>query len=713
MTKPHATPRKLGRRELLALGGVGLAASGLGVLAYRQWTQPRVGEAIEREGMLSPSAFVAMDGEGQVWVWVPRSEMGQGVRTGLAMIVAEELDTVFERVRVEQAPIDPRFGGMGTVGSTSVRTTWEPLRHAGATLRWMLLETAAARWGLDPAALETRPDVVVARDGSRRVGYGELVAAARERIVPRNAPLRDGPRRIVGTEARRVDIPDKVRGAAVYGLDVRPDGLRFAVLARAPAGAVIERVDVEAARAVRGVVSVLPLEELGAWAVVATSTWAALRGREALAASLSRSTYAGLDEAAILAQLREAATAEEHVLLSRGRVRDATDDETTVDLDLTFPYLAHAAMEPLSCTIDVDPAAGTAHLWAPTQHPVVHRDLAAEILGLPPEAVTLEVTYLGGGFGRRAEGDEIREAAHLARRIGAGLDGPIQLVWSREDDLRFDTFRGAAFARVRAVVAESGVPEVLSISVATPSEDPSAATDFMVHGLLDPIEAIPAQRVAWTGVRFPVRTGIWRSVAHSYTAFVMEHAIDVIAARAEVSVLEVRRRLLAERPRLLAVLERVLALAEPSPPAAGRARGVATHACFGSFVGQVAEVSVEGASVRVHRVWAAVDCGLVINPDLVRQQIEGGVIFGLSAALHGRVPIIDGAGGARSFADYPVLRLPEAPFIEVAIVDSTEAPSGVGELGVPCIAPAVANALLVLTGLPQAGLPLAVSPRDG
>ncbi len=567
--------------------------------------------------------------------------------------------------------------------------------------------------GMEPDALDTEPDVVVARDGSRRASYGELVLAARERDVARDAPLRDGPRRIVGTAAPRVDVPDKVRGAARYGLDVRLDGLRFAVLARAPAGTVIERVDAEAARAVRGVVSVLPIEELGAWAVVATSTWAALRGRDALAPTLSRSTHAGLDEAAILGRLREATLDEAHVVLSRGAVRAASDDERTVELDFAFPYLAHAAMEPLSCTLDVDRAAGTAHLWAPTQHPVVHRDLAAEILGLAPESVTLEVTYLGGGFGRRAEGDEIREAAHLARRIGDELEGPIQLVWSREDDLRFDTFRGAAFARVRAVVPESGVPEVLSISVATSSQDPSVASDFMVHGLLDPIDAIPAQRVAWTGVRLPVRTGIWRSVAHSYTAFVMEHTIDVLASRAEVAAIDLRRRLLSNRPRLLAVLERVLALAGESPVAPGRARGVAAHACFGSFAAELAEVSIEQASVRVHRVWAAVDCGLVINPGLVRQQIEGGVIFGLSAALYGRVPIIDGAGGARSFADYPLLRLPEAPFIEVAIVDSAEAPGGVGELGVPCIAPAVANALLTLGARPQAGLPLAVSLRDG
>ncbi|GAB4197834.1 MAG: xanthine dehydrogenase family protein molybdopterin-binding subunit [Sandaracinaceae bacterium] len=706
---PIAAPptlRKLGRRELLMLGGAGLAAVGLGVAAYRRLARPRVGDPVARDGMLSPSAFVAMDGDGIATVWVPKSEMGQGVRTGLAMVVAEGLDLPFDRVRVEQAPVDPRFGEMATVASASVRTTFEPLRAAGALLRRALVEAAAEVWGVDPDALDTELGEVIAPGTSRRASYASLVAAASGRPFPNAAPPRRGPWRVIGTSPPRVDVPDKVRGVARYGLDVRLPGMRFAVIARPAPGARIVRVDERAARAVPGVEAVLPLNEIGSWAVVARSTWAALRGREALAATSSRGEHAGLDDAAIGAALRAAAAREEHVAEDVGRRVAGREGDGSIELVFSFPYLAHAAMEPLSCTIDVDRARGRAEVWVPTQHPVLHRDEVARLLGLAAEDVTLHVTYLGGGFGRRAEGDEVREAAILGRRIGTVIEGPVQLVWSREDDLRHDTFRDAAVVIARGSVTSDGDVRALRFAVGTPSADPSVLASFMVEGLVDHGYAIPSRRVAWSGVRLPVRTGIWRSVAHSYTAFAKEHALDVLVRRAGADPIEARRRLVSDAPRLRGVLDRAVARAMRSPLEADAARGVALHACFGSFAAHVADVAVRDGRVLVRRVVVAADCGLVVSPDLVRQQLEGGVIFGLSAALHGRVSIRDGAPTASSFADYPILRIGEAPVIEVELVQSDAAPSGVGELGVPGVAPAVANALLALGLPPQAGLPL-------
>lgn len=709
--------RKLGRRELLGLGGAAIAACGLGVVAYRRLTQPRVGDAIARDGMLSPSAFVAIDGEGRVTIWVPKSEMGQGVRTGLAMIVAEELDVGFDRICVEQAPIDPRFGEMATMASASVRSTHEPLRRAGATLRHVLLLAAATRLGVTLDALDTQPDEVVTHDRAHTLAFRELVADAMA-IDPPSEPLfREGPRRLVGVGVPRVDVPDKVRGVARFGLDVRLPGLRFAVLARPPNGARIEHVDEDAARSVPGVSEVLELAPLGVWAVIAASTWAAMRGRDALSPRLTRSTHAGVDDRSVASALREAADRREHLGLDRftaGADASAGDGERRVDLTFSFPFLAHAAMEPLSCVIAFDRAGRSARVWAPTQNPIAHRDEIAAILGLDPEDVTLEVTYLGGGFGRRAEGDEIREAAHVVRVMQT--DAPLQLVWSREDDLRFDTFRDAALARVRAVARADGSPRVLDISVGTPSSDPSTYAESMVKGLLDPLTGVDVQRVHWTGVSLPVRTGIWRSVAHSYTAFVKEHTIDVLAHQASADPMTIRRGLLADHPRLRAVLDAATEAVAARPVAAGRGRGVAVHACFHSFVAEIAEVSIEAGRIRVHHVVVAADVGTVIHPDLVRQQMEGGVIFGLTAALHGQVPIVDGEAQVRSFADYPLLRIGEAPTIETVIVPSDEGPTGAGELAVPCIAPAVANAILALTGHVQRGLPLtlptALTPTD-
>lgn len=698
---------KLGRRELLALGGAALAACGLGVVAYRRSSRPRVGDPIAREGMLSPSAFVAIDGEGLVTIWVPKSEMGQGVRTGLAMIVADELDVPFDRVRVEQAPIDPRFGEMATMASASVRSTHAPLREAGATLRHVLLLAAAARWSLPIDELDTEPGSIVTHDRSRTLPFRELVADAMSIDAPSTPVFRAGPRRLVGVGVARVDVPDKVRGRARFGLDVRVPGQRYAVLARPPNGARIERVNDEAARAVAGVIEVIAIEALGAWAVIATSTWAAIRGREALAPSFTRSAHAGLEDASIERALREAADRREHtgLDLSVQNAHDAArEGERVVDLAFSFPYLAHAAMEPLSCTIAFDRRARRARVWAPTQNPIAHRDEVAALLDLDAGSVTLEVTYLGGGFGRRAEGDEIREAAHVARTMQT--DAAIQLVWTRDDDLRFDTFRDAAFAKVHAVAREDGSPRVLEISVGTPSADPSTYAEPRVKGLLDPLAGLDVQRVHWSGVPLPVRTGIWRSVAHSYTAFVKEHTLDALAHRASADPTAIRRRLLAEQPRSLTVLDRAVASMNARPLAPGRARGLAVHACFHSFVSEIAEVSIEEGRIRVHHVVVAADVGTVIHPDLVRQQMEGGVLFGLTAALHGRVPIVDGEAQVRSFIDYPLLRIGEAPTIETVLVESDADPTGAGELAVPCVAPAVANALLALTGHVQRGLPL-------
>jgi isoquinoline 1-oxidoreductase beta subunit len=681
----------------------------------------------------APDAWIRVGEDGLVTVLVDRSEMGQGVSTALPMLVAEELDADWASMRYEFAPANEVYynplseGGQVTGGSTAIRSAWRPLREAAARARLMLVAAAAARWGLAPDRCTTESGRVVAPDG-RRLGYGEVAAAAALLPVPAAVTLKSPKQlRLIGTPVPRLDAPDKVTGRARFGMDAAPAGALTAVVARCPVfGGTLRSVNDAAARAVPGVKEVRRISS--GVAVVAEGYWAALKGREALVLEWDEGPLASLDDAGISARLEALAREAGHVARTAGQgAIPSPSGGKSLEAVFEVPYLAHATMEPMNCTADVRPDGVT--VWAPTQYqagPALFgggtRGVAAKIGGVSTSKVTVHTTHLGGGFGRRAEMDFVREACEVSKAVGA----PVRVVWSREDDIRHDQFRPAARHEVRAGLDGEGRPVVWAHRVASPSIIskflPSWLPGFAAHlagplkGGVDPsaVEgvtglpyAVPNLEVRYIQADLGVPVGFWRSVGHSHGAFVVECVVDELAALAGKDPVEYRRSLLAGSPRHLGVLE--LAAREAgwgTPAAPGRFRGVAVHESFGSWVAQVAEISIEAGAVRVHRVVCAVDCGQVVNPDTVVAQMESGIVFGLTAALKGRISLEKGRVKQGNFHDYPVLTMREMPRIDVHIVPSAMEPGGVGEPGTPPIAPAVANAVFAATGKRIRRLPI-------
>ena len=702
------------RRELIA-GSAGLVVGfALGGCARAPGgaTPPGPNRSFE------PNAFVRVAPDGAVTLICGKSEMGQGVWTALAMLLAEELDADFARVAVEAAPADaaynhPLLGVQVTAMSSSVATSYEQIRLAGATARAMLVAAAAERWGVAAATLRTEAHAVV-NARAERLAYGELADSASRLAVPAGVAPKD-PKdfRLVGQPTRRVEGRDKTRGRATFGLDVRRPNQRYALVARPPLfGAALKSVDEKKARAVPGVVKVKRVP--GGVAVIATNSWAARKGRDALAiewdlAGIPRLETAPQGEAyARLAQTPGALAA------ARGDAEaELRGAARRVEALYEVPYLAHAPMEPLNCTVEIRD--GAADVWTGTQLQTIDRIAAARVLGLPLEKVRLHTTLLGGGFGRRASphADFVAEACAVAK----DEDAPVQTLWSREDDIRGGYYRPRATHAIAAALgADGGLAAwrsrvvAQSIYAGTPFEaivrdgvDPSivegvaqlpyAVADFRVEAHLAP----PDAPVLW-----------WRSVGHSHNAFAVECFVDELAKAAGADPVVFRRALLASAPRERAALDLVAERARWSEPApAGRARGVALHACFGSVVAMVAEASVDDEGhPRVERVVCAVDCGRVINPAHVAAQVESGIAFGLSAALYGAITFARGEVQQLNFGDYAILRGSRMPIVDVHLVPSDAAPSGVGEIAVPPIAPAVCNALYALTGRRIRKLPI-------
>lgn len=654
---------------------------------------------------LAPTAFLEIDRTGLVSIRGYRSEMGQGVHTAIAMLVAEELEADWRRVRVIPAVADPRLD-MATTGSRSIRSQYLPLRTAGAAAKEMLLAAAARQWGVERSEVRAREGAISHPSTGRRVGYGDLVELAATLPVPAAPALKD-PRdfRLVGTRVPRFDTPAKVDGSARFGLDVRVPGMRFAVLVRPPVlGAALDGFEPGDARRVPGVLQVLRLEE--AVAVVAESTWAAMEGAKRVRATWRESPHAGLSSEVISRRLREQSRETAAVARNEGDTALALGQGRRISAEYEVPYLAHATMEPQNCTADV--RADQAELWVPSQAPQRCQDLASELTGLDPKRIVVHPTYLGGGFGRRGERDFAREAVLLSKRIAA----PVQVVWTREDDMRNDFYRPATFNRFEAAVDAAGRPTAWYHCVAGQSLrsrfGPLAdgVDQSSVEGAANLPYAIPNLRVEYCRLDVPVPIGFWRSVGSSQNAFVTECFVDEVAALAGVDPYEFRRRHLAD-PRARAVLELAASKAGwGTPLPSGRFRGIAYAACYGSRAAEVAEVSVSGGKVRVHRVVAAIDCGQVVNPDTVEAQVEGAIVYGLTAALHGEITLDGGRVRQGNFDSYPLLRLTEMPGIEVHIVPSNEAPGGVGEPGTPPIAPAVANAVFQATGTRIRRLPI-------
>jgi len=724
---------RISRRTLITAS----VAAG-GGLALAVWLRRNLGEGdlVPGDAALAPDAWVRLGTDGWLTVMVDRSEMGQGVSTALPMLVAEEMDAEWDRIRFEFAPAhsayaNPLTGMQVTGGSTSVAGAWRPLREAGAAARAMLVAAAAAELRVAAGELETEPGAVVHRRSGRRIPYAALAERAGRLPVPEEVTLKEPTAfRLIGTSTPRLDTRDKVTGRAVFGLDAGPAEALVAVVARCPVfGGRLASVDDAAARRVAGVVDVVRIEE--GVAVVAEGYWAADQGRKALVLAWDEGPLAALDSVEI--RRRMAALAEGP---GREAVRRGAPDEALagaahrLEAEYDLPFLAHATMEPMTCTADV--RADGVTVWAGTQFQSAPawagggaRGVAARVAGVPIDRVEVITTFLGGGFGRRSEHDFVAMACQVSKAVGR----PVKLVFSREDDLQHDFYRPASLHRITAGLDAAGTPVAWRHRVVAPSIMarflPGFVPDFLlrlagplkggidataVEGIAELPYEMPAFEVSYARADLGVPVGFWRSVGHSGNAFVVESFVDELAQAAGQDPVTFRVRLLAGAPRHRRVLEAAAAAAGwGTPLPAGRARGVALHASFGSIVAQVAEVSVAEGRPRVHRVTCAIDCGVVVNPSTVVAQMEGGIGFGLSAALGERVDLARGRVVQSNFHDYRVLRMAEMPAVQVVLVPGGDEPGGVGEPGTPPVAPAVANALAVLTGRRLRSLPLSLS----
>jgi isoquinoline 1-oxidoreductase beta subunit len=749
-----------GRRRFLlgSLAASGALVVGWSLMPPRQRLRTASPLAVEA-GAVALNGWVAIAPDGTISVVVPRSEMGQGVNTALPMLLAEELDAPLANVRISQAPIDKIFGNltvlreslpfhpddsgslaqgvrwvmskvgrelglMFTGGSTSVKDAWMPMREAGAVARAMLLRAAAETWKLDAARLSTRDGFVLHPDG-RRLGYGELAARAASvgaDIEPGDVRLKSPSEfRLIGQPVPRRDSPAKVNGTALFGIDARVPGMLYAAVRMAPVvGAGVASFDAAKAMALPGVVKVVDVssalpEFSGAGAgvaVVAKTWWQAKQAAASLPVTWSASPHAALSSEAIFKDFAKLLDSESgHTYFESGS--QDVQGARSIEAEYRAPFLAHATMEPVNCTAQLKD--GKLKLWASTQVPSVAVEVAARVAGVDRADVSLDLMLLGGGFGRRLETDMVAQAAAIAKALPGQA---VQLIWTREDDIAHDVYRPQALARFAAKLDANG--QVLawdnkSVSGAIghqyfprnlglPGMGPDKTT---AEGEYDMQYAIPNRRIAHVIADSPVAIGYWRSVGHSHNAFFKEGFLDEVAHAAGKDGVVLRRELLRDHPRHLAVLEAALLKAGSAP--AGRAHGVALHQSFGSIVAQVAEVSVADKQIRVHRVVCAVDCGIVVNPNIVAQQVESSVVFGLSAALGGEITLKDGRVQQGNFGDYPVLRMHEAPLVETVIVPSMEPPEGMGEPAVPPVAPAVANAVFKLTGQRLRALPLSLA----
>jgi isoquinoline 1-oxidoreductase beta subunit len=760
---PLATRGSLSRRGLLlsAAAGAGALIVGWGVLPARSRVGgSRLFPATARE--IALNGWIKIAADGTVILAMPRSEMGQGVHTALPMLAAEELDVPLSGVRIEQAGFDAIYGnvsmlvaslpfhpleaenedGFGRVkasrwvvgkvarelginatgGSSSVIDAWDVVRAAAATARAALLGAASLHWKLPLEELSVKDGMITHASG-QSVGYGAMAAFAAA-TSPGTVRLKARKEwKVIGQAARRLDVPAKVDGSARFGLDVRLPGMKYAVIRLCPMlGGAPGMVRADRALSMPGAERLVLLPgyagSTAGFAVVGKSYWHARQAAQAVDVEWQQRPVGGLDSRRIAVELESAVKASQgHVFYRHGDVAAAEQQaQRTVEAFYRAPYLAHATMEPMNCTAQVRD--GKVELWAPTQVPGMCRAVAAQVAGVPQDAVTVHLTLLGGGFGRRLEVDYAAQAVRVAMDCGGA---PVQLIWPREEDTTHDFYRPMHAALLRATIDGQGAVTGLRIKSAGDAITPrwmerglptlsgpiDPADKTTAEGLFDLPYEFANQHMEHVATHVGVPVGYWRSVGHSHNAFFSESFIDELALATRQDPLAFRRRLLARAPRHLAVLNLAAekaGLGGKLP--AGRAHGLALHESFGSIVAQVVEVSAEGGSPRVHRVVCAVDCGTVVNPNIVAQQMEGAVVFALSAALYGRIDIHDGVVQQANFPSYPTVRMAQAPRVETWLMPSTRPPSGVGEPGVPPLAPAVANAWFTLTGARRRALPL-------
>ncbi|HEY6253641.1 MAG TPA: xanthine dehydrogenase family protein molybdopterin-binding subunit, partial [Candidatus Angelobacter sp.] len=646
----------------------------------------------------------------------------QGVYTALPMILADELDADWSKVGYESAPVDPAynhpvFGMQMTGGSTSVWSSFEQFRKAGAAARAMLMAAAAQQWNVDAASCSTSDGKVAHAASNRSLSYGKLAESAAHITPPAQVALKD-PKdfKLIGKPLKRLDTPEKLNGKGIFGIDVMLPGMLTAVVARPPVfGADPDRFSTREALAVPGVRKVVVIPS--GVAIIADTFWQAKKGRDAVKLKWHASA---MDKFSSTAQTEEyrALSQKPGLVARKDGDSDAafTAQSNSIEAEFEVPYLSHAMMEPLNCVVDLKD--DRCEIWTGTQFQTVDRAAAASVAGLKPEQVQIHTTLLGGGFGRRANpvSDFVTEAVHVAKAAGA----PVKVIWTREDDMRGGYYRPAYLHSIKGAVDASGNPiawrhRIVGQSIVTGTAFEKALVkngidDTSVEGAADLPYAIPNLVVEYHPTKVGVPVLWWRSVGHSHTAFVTECFLDELAALGKQDPFKLRQRLLAKKPRHLGVLELAAEKAGwgKSLPA-GRHRGIAVHEAFGSFSAQVAEVSVDHGKLRVHRFVCAIDCGVYVNPGIIEAQAHSGVVFGMSAALYGELTFTAGRLDQSNFHDYQMVRMNECPEIEVHIVQNKERSGGIGEPGVPCAAPAIANAIFAATGKPVRKLPIRLS----
>ena len=689
--------KNVSRRGFLRAGAA--AAGGL-MIGFQ--LEPTAAHAATQSKL---NAFVHVGSDDTVTLFIHKAEMGQGTVTSLSMLLAEDLECDWKKVRTEFPGVSREYGGMqGVFGSASVRTSFDSLRKAGAAAREMLVQAAAKQWGVDAAKCRAENNTVVNTVTNARLSYGSLAEAASKLTVPTSPSLKDPAQfRLIGKPLKRLDTPPKVDGSAQFGIDMRLPGMLYAVVARCPVfGGKVKSFDAAKAKAVAGVKQVVQISN--GIAIVADNTWSAMQGRRVLEVQWDEGAVAAMSTPLLTRTFIEKMSQPGAVARKEGDAASALAGASQkIEASYQVPFLAHAPMEPLNCTADVKP--GHCSVWASTQGQSAAKDIAMRVTGLPPDAVEVHTLYMGGGFGRRAAPDYIGEAVEVSKAVGA----PVKLTWSREDDLQQDFYRPASYTRFAGALDAEGWPAVLTSRIACPPfggiRDGLSRTG--VEGVADLQYAIPHMLVDYHAIEAGIPVSYWRSVGYSQNTFFAESFLDEMAAAGKKDPVEVRRHLLAKSPRLLGVLE--LAAAKSgwgkSMPA-GHGLGVSLVSNIGSFTAQVAAVSVSGGKLRVHRVVCAVDCGRVVNPAVLEQQMQSGIAFGLAAALKGGITIDRGRVQQSNFHQYDVLRIDEMPVVEVHIVSSQNASGGIGEASTPGIAPAVCNAIFAATGKRVRQLPI-------
>jgi isoquinoline 1-oxidoreductase subunit beta len=712
--KMSDTVSTVSRRRLLTAGLAGgfLLAFHLPVRAANEPVQP----PDATDGKFAPNAFIRIDPAGKTTLVMPQVEMGQGIYTGVAMILAEELDAEFSSVDLEHAPpneklyANPVFGIQATGGSTSVRAFWTPLRKAGASARAMLVQAAAQQWQVEPASCTASNGEVIHKDSGRKLSYGALAASASRQTPPKDVALKD-PKDfvLIGKPLKRLDTPDKVNGRVVYGIDAILPDMKFATLKACPVfGGKVDKVDDSAARKIPGVQKIVVLDDLVA--VVGDHTWAAKQGLEALKIDWDEGPNARISSKDIWQDLRSASERDGVVAKSEGDIAKGLATGDRLDGSYELPFLAHAPMEPLNATVHVKP--DSCEIWTGTQIMARVQSEAAKAAGLPVEKVTVNNHLIGGGFGRRLEPDMVVAAVRVAKQV----DGPVKVMWTREEDIQHDIYRPVYRDTIAATLSGGKIVgwkyKITGAAIIARWLPPAFQKGIDIDAIDSAVDMpydIPNFHVEYVRAEAPaVPTGFWRGVGANNNVFAIECFMDELALKAGKDPIDFRRSMLEKNPRLLAALNLVAEKSgwgQPLPARVGR--GVSAQPSFGSFIATVVEAEVDQfGEVHLRRVTSAVDTGIAVNPDTIVAQLEGGLIFGLTAALYGEITIDKGRVQQSNFNDYRMLRIDQAPKIEVHVIKSGEAPGGIGETGVTAGPPALRNAILAATGVALRRLPI-------